>query len=156
MGVKLTKKMQQEFDNFIKDIPQNLNYLQETLKTSKKYEKTVIGYTPDLVDKIENFYLDVLEGEELPNIDKEKLYNAFFTFIGEAVIKNAKGNWEWCTIKADEAFNTPIILNWGNKDYGRPRISPKVAIKILINDKERGGRGMLKEMIVRLQKDMKS
>ena len=41
-------------------------------------------------------------------------------------------------VKADQAFGTPTIINWGGKDYPWSRVSPKVWKVIIERDKTLG------------------
>lgn len=59
-----------------------------------------------------------------------------YALMGQAIIFWIGGEWKLCTLKKDEAYETPIILGWGDNG-NRPRISPKVWEIIMMEDNDR-------------------
>lgn len=96
------------------------------------------------IDSVRAFYETNYKLPERLEVSYDELVHLFYAYVGEAFIFRHGGNWELSKMKNDEAYGTPIILNWGKDGEPHARISPWVW-KTRI---ERGNfRGALSEVI---------
>lgn len=112
----MTKK---EFITYTNNIENKLSILAKYLKMDK------IDYTFLNIDKVEDFYRNVIKGNFLIDIPLNELELIIYGYIGEAIKYYVGGNWAIGTAKKDSSYGTPIILNWANNPKNM-RISPYV------------------------------
>jgi hypothetical protein len=136
--MKTAKELKADYDFFIANIP---NYI-DKLKLLMGLQ--VITYSFEEIDALRGFYETYYKAPENISVTYHELVHFFYAYVGEAFMFHHGGNWELSRMKNDEAYGTPIILNWGNDGEAHARISPWVW-KTLI---ERGKfRGLLSEVI---------
>lgn len=109
--MKSIKEIKEEYKHFVTSIPELLNQVEEEILKGK------IIFHLDEIEKIQNYYEENFIKNE---IDLYNLNNCFYAYMGEAFIKYFGGNWQLCTLKKDEAYGTPIIVDWGPEDYLGP------------------------------------
>jgi hypothetical protein len=121
-----------EYDNFIS----NSDDLLGTVKKLISFTGTNNELLSDsqAIQKFIDIYFDTYHTKNRNELSEIRLN--LYTLMGQAVIFWVGGKWKFCTLKKDEAFETPTILSWGGKD-NRPRISPKVWEIIMIEDDDR-------------------
>lgn len=130
--------MKTNYLNFKDEIPTLLKELQYLIQKSNIYRDLVLSYDFSVFDKVESFYLDVIDGKETIHIPQEEFKAMFYAYIGETFRHHLGGEWVICSVKNDDAFGTPIILNWGKKGSDHVSISPYVWEIILVRDREKG------------------
>jgi hypothetical protein len=130
--MKTAKELKAEYTTFIENIP---NYL-ENLKQLMKLENTTYSFTE--IDKLRLFYENNYKTPEQLGVAYDELVNLFYAYVGEAFMFYHGGNWELSKMKNDEAYGTPIILNWGNDGEPHGRISPWVWKTLIERGKFRG------------------
>lgn len=137
--MKTSKELKSEYNIFIKNIADYLNKLKYLMGLKE------ITYSFSEIDNVRDFYeLNYKDPNKL-GVTYDEFVTLFYAYVGEAFMFYHKGNWELSKMKNDEAYGTPIVLNWGNDGEPHARISPLVW-KILI---ERGKfRGLLSEVIL--------
>lgn len=128
--------MKKEAQAFISEVPTMLQALKQSMAQSASYAVEELTYDYDTINKVEAYYLDVVDGKERSSLPADKLKNAFCAYLGEAVKHHLGGEWEIGKVKSDEAYGTPIILGWGKGDH--PRIGPEIWEIILLRDREKG------------------
>jgi hypothetical protein len=109
--VKTLKELKTEYELFIRSIPELLSQVEENILNTK------ISFSLNEIEKAQKYYE---ENHLRPGIDLENLKKYFYAYAGEAFIKYFGGNWELSTLKKDEAYGTPTIVNWGPDDYLGP------------------------------------
>jgi hypothetical protein len=119
--MKGLKEIKVEYQVFLNQLPEYLNWV------SSHITKAPIIFSLDEIEKVHLHY----EYNIANTKDKEYLKQVFIAYMGEAFIKYFGGNWELSTLKKDEAYGTPIILNWGNDGESHVRISPFVWTEII-------------------------
>ena len=110
---KLTKKIQNDYEEFLVEIDMLLEDLNELLANSKHFKDQRVAYDDKSLDAIEDFYLKVLAGEEKVPISEARMNRIIIAFYGEAVRERVGGVWELCTNENDTAFGLPVVANWG-------------------------------------------
>jgi hypothetical protein len=136
--MKTAMELKAEYDFFITTIP---NYLD---KLKKLMGLPIFTYSFDEIDSVKDFYETNYQAPGKLGVSYDELVYLFYAYVGEVFISRHGGNWELSKMKNDEAYGTPIILNWGNDGKPHARISPWVW-KTRI---ERGNfRGPLSEVI---------
>jgi hypothetical protein len=126
--MKTAKELKTDYDFFITNIPNYLDKLKQLMSLQ------VITYSFEEIDSVKDFYEANYKCPDKLGITYDELVYLFYAYVGEAFMHYCKGNWELSKMKNDEAYGTPIILNWGNDGEPHGRISLLVW-KILI---ERG------------------
>jgi hypothetical protein len=119
--MKGLKEIKADYQVFLSQMAEYLEW------ASANITKTPITYTLDEIEKVHLYYENNIANIE----DKEYLRQVFIAYMGEAFIKYFGGNWELSTLKKDEAYGTPIILNWGNDNEPHVSISPFVWTEII-------------------------
>lgn len=119
--MKGLKEIKIEYQVFLNRLPEYLNWV------SKYIVKSPLTFSLDEIEKVHLYYENNIANSD----DKEYLKQAFIAYTGEAFIKYFAGNWELSTLKKDEAYGTPIILNWGNDNESHISISPFVWTEII-------------------------
>jgi hypothetical protein len=117
----LTPEMRAAFEEFIVEIPMLLDQLGELLESSNNYRATRVAFDDESLDRIEQFYLDVLAGRERVDVSQARLNRMIIAFFGEAVRERVGGSWELNDVDGDPAFGTPVIVEWAEAWM---RISP--------------------------------
>lgn len=112
------------FKYFIDTIDEKLNFLSHQLKLEK------IDFEFSTIDKVENLYREIIENKSKIQIPFEEFELIIYTYIGESIINYVYGNWVLCSAKKDEAFETPIIVNWANNPKNM-RISPFIWCELI-------------------------
>jgi len=97
-----------DFKYFLDTIDEKLSFLSEILNLEK------IDFEFSTIDKVENLYREVIKDKSKLKISFEKFELIIYAYIGEAIISYVSGNWVLCSAKKDDAFETPIIVNWAN------------------------------------------
>jgi hypothetical protein len=97
-----------DFKYFLETIDEKLILLSELLNLEK------IDFEFSTVDKVENLYREILSNKSRIEISLEEFELLVYAYIGEAVKHYVNGNWILCSTKKDDAFETPIIVNWAN------------------------------------------
>ncbi len=110
---KLTKKMQNDYEEFLVEIDMLLEDLNEQLANSKHFNNQRVAYDDESLDAIEDFYLKVLADEEKVPISEARMNRIIIAFYGEAVRERVGGVWELCKNENDTAFSLPVVANWG-------------------------------------------
>ena len=128
---KLTKKMLDDYEEFLVEIPMLLEDLDELLKNSHQYKDVEVSFDDETLDKIESFYLDVISGKEKIYVSLARMNRIFIAYIGEAVIERAGGKWELNPMDKDPSFGTPVVI-----DNDSIRISPVERRELLIKNRE--------------------
>lgn len=123
----MTIEQQNDFHDFVKEIPLLLSDLQHLLKESKNYKDVVVNFKDDGMLAIGSFYVDVWNGNEKTNAPQEKLDRIFMAYYGEAIVHHFGGEWELNDIKKDTSFKWPVIVGWGKNKDDNVRISPMEA-----------------------------
>jgi hypothetical protein len=137
--MKTAKELKTDYDLFIASIPSYLDKLKQLMGWQ------AITYSFEEINSIQDFYEAHYKYPEKLGITYDELAYLFYAYVGEAFISLHGGNWKLSKMKNDEAYGTPIILNWGNDGQSHARISPWVW-KTRI---ERGNfRGTLSEVIL--------
>jgi hypothetical protein len=119
--MKGLKEIKADYQVFLSQMPEYLEW------ASANITKTPITYSLDEIEIVHLYYEDNFTNAE----DKEYLKQVFIAYMGEAFIEYFGGNWELSTLKKDEAYGTPIILNWGNNKEPHVSISPFVWTEII-------------------------
>ena len=110
IDMKNPKELKKAYNKFIDDIPELLGYV------SNKILQREITFSLDELEEVQKYY-----EENWKDFDKTELLRlAFYAYMGEAFIKYFGGNWDLSKLKVDEAYGTPIIVNWGPEDYLGP------------------------------------
>ncbi len=125
---KTLKELKVEFSHFIENINANLNRAKEMLKVNE------ITFSYDEIDNLKDLYENNYQNPEKINSSYEELADIFHAYVGEAFMFYNGGNWELAKYKKDEAYGTPIILNWGKDGFSHASISPYIW-RILIERK---------------------
>ena len=119
--MKGLKEIKAEYQLFLTQVPEYLDW------ASVNIVKAPVIFSLDEIEKAHLFY----ENNILSTTDPDYLKRVFIAYMGEAFIKYFGGNWELSTLKKDEAYGTPIILNWGNDNEPHGRLSPFVWTEII-------------------------
>lgn len=119
--MKGLKEIKADYQLFLNSIPEYLNW------ATAYITKTPISFSIAEIEKVHLYYENNITTIE----DKEHIKQVFIAYMGEAFIKYFGGNWELSTLKKDEAYGTPIILNWGNDGEPHGRLSPFVWTEII-------------------------
>ena len=109
-----------EYKVFIENITHYVDRLKAIM------DKPSLSYSFEHIDEVQKFYAVNYNSPENFGVTYDELTYSFYAYVGEAFIHHHGGNWELSTFKNDDAFGTPIIVNWGPKDYPWTRISPYV------------------------------
>lgn len=115
------KEIKADYQLFLKTVPEYLNW------ATVHITKAPISFSIAEIEKVHLYYENNITAIE----DKEHMKQVFIAYMGEAFIKYFGGNWELSTLKKDEAYGTPIILNWGNDGEPHGRLSPFVWTEII-------------------------
>lgn len=111
-------------DNFIQNIPTHLRELAITFGVGK------FEFTYDEIDNVQEYFES--EFSKSDNLESNNFVEQFYAYIGEAFRFYNGGRWEICSYKKDEAYGTPIIIDWGNDGFPHARISVYVWKEYLI------------------------
>ncbi len=114
------KEIKSKYKVFSENITDNLQKAKRLLSVSE------LTFSYPEVDKIKDIYEQNYKTPEKLNLSYDELSEVFYTYVGEAFMSYNGGNWELSTVKADDAFGTPIILNWGKDNFDHCSISPYV------------------------------
>jgi len=125
---------QKEFGNFKSKIPEFIALLCEKMSLKGP------SFSYEEIDMVQNFYQRSYKNTEKIDLTTQQLDECFYAYFGEAFIHYNLGEWELCTTKNDEAFGTPIILNWGKDNFPHSSISPYIWKEYII-------RGLMDEPI---------
>lgn len=131
---KNLKELKEDYKSFIENISKNLERAKILLKID------VLTYSYEEVDRMMELYKTYYKKAQKISLTYEELAIIFETYIGETFMHYNNGNWEFCRVKNDDAYGTPVILNWGKDGFPHARIS-KYVWRILIE------RGEFKETI---------
>jgi hypothetical protein len=134
---KLTRKMQDDYEEFLVEIDMLLEDLGELLKKSRGYKDLQVRFDDESLERTEKFYLDVLSGKEKVDVSLERMNRIFIAYIGEAVINRAesgRARWALNTFEADPSFGTPVVIDWSEDDG--IAISPVERRELLIENRE--------------------
>jgi hypothetical protein len=126
---KITKK---EFSEFVENREQLVQAIKETISFQGTNEEFYSN--ENSIQQYLDIYFNAYKKGDFETTDKMRLN--LYALMGEVVIFLVGGYWKYCTLKKDEAFQTPIILGWGGTD-DRPRISPKVWEILMFEDDDR-------------------
>lgn len=130
--MKTLKELKEEYQGFVDNIPAYLERIKQLIGLE------FITYSFDEIDRVKEFYQSHYKNPEELGITYDELVHLFYAYIGEAFIFYHKGNWELSKMKNDEAYGTPIILNWGDDGESHARISPYVWRILIERNKFRG------------------
>lgn len=128
--------MRDDYEEFLVEIPLMLEDLQELLSMSREYRDVEVGYNDETLNRIEAYYLDVLDGKEQTGISQARINRIFIAYVGEAVIERAENKvakWALNPVEGDPSFGTPVIIDWA-KDEGIA-ISPVERRELLIENR---------------------
>ncbi len=114
------KTIKSKYKVFSESISDNLQKAKRLLNVSE------LTFSYPEVDTIKDIYEQNYKAPEKLNLTYDELSEIFYTYIGEAFMHYNGGNWELSTVKADDAYGTPIVLNWGKDGFDHCRISPYV------------------------------
>lgn len=114
MGLSQIRK---DYISFLENISKNL--LLAKILLNKEY----LDYSFQEIENFNSIYLSKFKYPESIGFSKTEFTNLFYSYLGTAFINYNGGKWELCTTKTDEAYGTPTIINWGEKDYDWIRIS---------------------------------
>ncbi len=114
------KELKAEYIVFIENIPHHLEKIRQIMNLDK------LTYSFVEIDQFKLLYELNYKTPEKLGLTYEDLVSLFYAYIGEAFMFYHGGNWKFSKMKSDEAFGTPIILNWGNDGEPHGRISPWV------------------------------
>jgi hypothetical protein len=117
---KNLRELRIDYEAFISNVPSHLAKLKVLL------ERTELNFSLEEIDQVQVFYTANFKSSEKIGITYEELGQIFFAYAGQAFIHHHGGNWELSTLKNDDAYGTPIIINWGPKGYPWVSISPYV------------------------------
>lgn len=117
---KSLREYRREFEVFTKNIPRNL----EVAKGFLDIEELTYSYAE--IDDVKALYESNYKSPEKLGLTYDELTGVFDAYIGEAFKHYNGGDWELCTLKKDDAYGKPIILNWGKDDFPHARISTYV------------------------------
>jgi hypothetical protein len=123
--------------------------LPKLLKSSQNYCNVKVDLSLENIDKIESYYIDVLNDYEKASVSGKRLDRILIAFMGEALIKNAgRGHWDFCE-KEGLFYGLPIITGYTDHEDAIP-FSPVIfrqGIKRDV-DKGEGCKGSLRKSIV--------
>jgi hypothetical protein len=128
----ITQQMEDAYEEFLVEVPMLLEDLQGLLGKSKEYTDVKVDFEDDTLDRIERFYLDVIDGKEKVDVSESRLGRIFIAYLGEAVIERAGGEWYLNTLDGDPAFGTPTIA----PKAGGVRFSPVERRELLKQNRE--------------------
>lgn len=132
MERKNLKELKLEFQTFLTNIRYNLDIISDLLEIEN------ITFSFDEIDRVKRLFESNYIKPEIIGLNYNELTNAFYSYVGEAFIHYHGGNGELSTMKNDEAYGTPIIVNWGGDNYPWVRISPWVWKTLIEQRKLRG------------------
>lgn len=124
---KKIKDLKKDFAQFVEQIPEYLNLLNEKVGEE-------LSFVLEDIDKVENFYEKNFLNPEKIGLDIETLNNMFYAFIGEAFIYYNGGKWILSDLKRDRAYGTPLITESRNTKF---RTSPYIWKEYIVRDLER-------------------
>lgn len=113
---RLTQQMRDAYEEFLVEIPMLLEDLQELLSKSPHYQGQKVDFEGDSLDRIEQFYLDAIEGKENVGVSRARLNRIIIAYFGQALIERAGGNWALNEARRDPSFGTPVVVRWGTGD----------------------------------------
>ncbi len=134
---RIPKKLKDDFEEFLVEVPILLEELQDLLDQSGAYSGVRVGYDDETLGQIEGFYLDVLSGKERVGISQARVNRVFIAFVGEAVIERAesgRAKWALNPVRKDPSFGTPVVIDWAQEDG--LAISPVERRELLIENRE--------------------
>lgn len=126
------KQLKVEYLNFIENIPKYHEKLKQLIGLEN------LTYSFEEIDRLRLFYEENYKRPDKVGVTYDELVNIFYAYVGEAFMFYHGGSWELSKMKNDEAYGTPIILNWGKDGYPHARISPWVWKTLIEREKFRG------------------
>lgn len=129
--------------------------LQGLLSSSKGYNKLKVGFDLQTADKIEAYYLDVLNGKEKISASMARFDRIFIAYIGEAIMERVGGNWTLCEDEGDPAYETPVITGW-TSDTDAVSISPVLLREDLRKNKKPGVLRQMIEYAIRREEEFRA
>lgn len=78
-------------------------------------------YSYDEIDTIQDYFDQ--KYQDSVNENEERLSYYFAAYFGEAFRFYNGGRWTICDFKKDEAYKTPIIIDWGSDNFPHVSIS---------------------------------
>lgn len=115
---KIIKERSEEFEVFLVEIPMLLDDLADLLKKSNNYNDINELFTEETLDKIESYYLDVLDGKEKINISMNRLTRILLAYIGEFLINKAsRGKWDINKMKKSSNVGMIGIVDYANIEH---------------------------------------
>jgi hypothetical protein len=126
---KITKK---EFSEFVENREQLVQAIKETISFQGTNEEFYSN--ENSIQQYLDIYFNAYKKGDFDTTDNMRLN--LYALMGEVVIFLVGGYWNYCSLKKDEAFKTPVIMGWGGTD-DRPRISPKVWEILMFEDDDR-------------------
>jgi hypothetical protein len=131
---KISQEMEDDYEEFLVEIPMLLEDLQTLLSRSRNYKDVKVNYDSDTLDRIESFYLDVLDEKEKVDVSRARLNRIIIAFFGDSLIQRAGGVWMLDDVENDRAFGTPVVINWAKG--GAIRFSPVERRELLIKNRK--------------------
>lgn len=146
--IELTKKQEETFSLFVRNIPQSVSNLELLMRSYTKQENYKIVYSQSELTLVCEMYISLLGTKQ-----EQVVTSLLESYIGEAWKHFFGGEWAICIEKNDPAFLKPIIY-WGYDST--PRFCPMEEIAFL--QKERNKESFLdsinysKEMLAKHKK----
>ena len=103
-------------ENFILNIRA---YLQEL---ASQVNITEFMFSYEEIDHMQEYFNCELTKEHVAN-ESGTIDEQFYAYFGEAFKFYNGGRWEICNFNKDEAYKTPIIMDWGNDGFPHALIS---------------------------------
>ena len=140
-----------DFDILMARIPDYLEQLRKLLENSKNYHSPRIDFSKNsdelyederafqdqTIERVENFFLDVLRGKEPYEDDIDELKLIIGLFLGEAIVEKLDGEWMICENKDFADYGKPLVALWEDNDFGPP-LNPFGVVALLAQLKRKG------------------
>lgn len=117
---KTLRELKKDYEEFITNIPDYLDKIKLILNVEK------LSFDFDEIGRVYDIYRHYFNTPETLQLTYFELEQVLYAYFGEAFKHHQGGEWSLSTTKSDEAYGSPIIINWGGEDYPWSRISPKV------------------------------
>lgn len=112
------KKLRQQYDQFITDIPAYLTFWKEQLNVSE----LTFGF--DEIEQVKSFYLASYQNEIPSGKSLEFFQSSIEAYFGIAFMNNNGGIWVFSKWKQDEAYGLATIESWGPPGYDWMSLCP--------------------------------
>lgn len=113
------EKIEEQYVAYITFMKDNLNDLEEVLKT-RYGEEYKLSYEEDSIDDIELFLSEQLDNYTITLFPKGKLLENISTYMGEIIKRKFSGHWDFERDEDMLTFGFPVVtgLKGLDKDFG--------------------------------------